>query len=83
MHPIDPLHLLLLPELNGVVGLLASASLRGAVLTRRILAPIDGALFGVTLLPLQEELLAFSAAELTNRTGITSHGLVVFPLGRD
>jgi len=50
------------------------------MLTRRILAPLDGAFLGVTLLSLQEELLAFSAAELANGTGITSHGLVVFPV---
>jgi hypothetical protein len=80
VEPIDPLDLLLLAQLNGVVGLLASASLRGSMLTRRVLAPLDGALFGVALLPLQEKLLTFSAAEPTNGTGITSHGFVVFPL---
>jgi hypothetical protein len=70
VQPVDPLDLLLLTELNGVVGLLPAALLRRAVLPRRILAPLDGAFVRVALLTLQEELLAFAAAELANGSGI-------------
>jgi len=70
---VDPLHLLLLAKLNGVVGLFTTASLRWAMLARRVCATLHGTLLRVALLSLQKKLLAFTATELTDGSGITSH----------
>src|SRR5690606_10256627 len=73
VQPVDPLHLLLLAELHGVLGLLAPALLRGAVMARRVGPTVDGALLRVALLALQEQLLAFTPAELADGSGMTRH----------
>ena len=43
------------------------------MLARRISTPLYRAFFCVTLLALQEELLAFSTAQLADGSGVTSH----------
>ena len=73
MQSVNPLHLLFLTKLDGVVGLLAPARVRGTVLTRRVSATFDAALLRVALLSLQEELLPLAAAESTNCSGVSSH----------
>ena len=73
VKPIDSLHLLLLTQLHRVVRLLAATLLRGAVLTWRVRASLDGTLLGVALLSLQEELLAFAAAEPADGSCIARH----------
>ena len=52
-HAVHALHLLLLAQLDGVLGELAAPL---AVLAGRIVAPLDGALVGVAALALEEEL---------------------------
>src|SRR5690606_14943177 len=71
--PVDPLDLLLLPELLRVVGCLAPPRLRETVLPRRVVAPLDRALLRVALRPLQEQLLPLAAAKLADRTRVASH----------
>jgi len=76
VEPVDPLHLLLLPKLHGVIGPLAPTSVRGAVLTGRVSPALDATLLRVTLLPLQEQLLALAPAKPTNRSCVSCHALV-------
>src|SRR5690606_6229375 len=67
---VDAAGLLLLPELELVLRLLGTAT---AVLTRRVGTDLDGALRGLALLALEEELGLLPAAELAVRTRVTSH----------
>jgi hypothetical protein len=53
------------------------------VLAGRIAATVDGTLLRVALLPLQEKLLAFAAAELADGSGMTSHVIGVVLERRD
>jgi hypothetical protein len=69
---VDALHLLLLAQLQAVVGDLAPAGL--AVLTRGVRAPLVAALVGVAAVALQEELHVFAPAKAANRTGVFRHG---------
>src|SRR5262245_46888345 len=67
---VDAAGLLLLTKLELVLRLLGTAA---AVPTRRVRTDLDGALRGLALLALEEELGLLPAAELAVRTRITSH----------
>src|SRR5438105_8550824 len=69
-HPVDPLRLLLLPELDPEGGQLAAVQ---AVLARRVVPALDRALVGEAPRPLQEQLHAFSPAEPALRVAIARH----------
>jgi hypothetical protein len=60
-HAVHLAHLLLLAKLHAVVGDLGGAA-RVAVLTGRIVAPLDGALLGVAARAFQKQLFAGTAA---------------------
>src|SRR5215469_2180344 len=68
--PVDPLGLLLLPDLEQVVVLLGPVA---AVLTRRVGPDLDGALRRVALGALQEQLGLLAAAALAVGAGVSSH----------
>src|SRR5688572_6605917 len=72
-HAVNPLDLLLLAELLGVFGCLATASGRLAMLARRIWTAFHRALLGEALRSLQEQLRAFAAA-LTATGSRVAHG---------
>src|SRR5512142_1817497 len=72
-HAVHPLHLLLLAELDPVLGELGSPL---AVLAGRIRAALDGALVGVAPIALQIHLEVLAAAEPADAFAVTSH--VVF-----
>jgi len=57
---VDSLDLLLLPQLNAVVGCLAAAAF--AVLARRIGAPVERALIGIASISLEKELYILTPA---------------------
>src|SRR5262245_3728207 len=80
-HTVDTLGLLLFAELDAEGGRLAAVQ---PVLTRGIVAPLDGALVGEAARSLQEELLAFAAAQPALRVTIPRHGRLLHPppLGR-
>src|SRR4029450_850646 len=80
-HAVDPLGLLLLAQLHAEGGELAAVE---AVLARRIVAALDRALVGEAAGALQEELLAFAAAQAALRVTIACHGRALHPppLGR-
>src|SRR5690606_30543353 len=67
---VDPLDLLLLAKLHAVLGHLVPPL---AVLARRVVAPLDGALVRETALPLEEELHPLAPAHAADRTGIARH----------
>jgi hypothetical protein len=67
---VDPLDLLLLAELKAVAEDLGAAT---AVLTGRVIAPLDRALVLETTIALQKELHALTPAEPADGIGITSH----------
>src|SRR5262249_11756531 len=67
-HAVDAAHLLLLAQLLAVVGELRPAL---AVLTRRVVAPLDGALVREAAVALQEQLHALAAAEPTDGVVVT------------
>src|SRR5207245_10378975 len=69
-HPVDPLRLLLLPELDPEGGQLAAVQ---AVLARRVVPALDRALVGEAPRPLQEQLHALSPAEPALRVAISRH----------
>ena len=73
MESVNPLHLLLLEKLDGVVGLFAPPGVRGTVLTRWVGTTFDAALLRVALLSLQKELLPLAAAESANCSGVSCH----------
>src|SRR5262252_8973990 len=75
-HTVDPLGLLLLPELHAEGGRLAAVE---PVLARRIVAPLDRALVGEAASALQEELHAFAAAQPALRVSIPRHGRLLHP----
>jgi hypothetical protein len=70
-HAVDALDLLLLAQLQAVADELRLAEL--AVLPRREIALLDGALLRVAALPLEKELHAFAPAEPADGTDITCH----------
>ena len=70
---IDSAELLLLAELDGIIGLLPPARLSRPVGPGRIRPTLDGALLGVALGALEEEFLRLAAAELANWSSVTSH----------
>jgi hypothetical protein len=70
-HTVGALHLLLLAQLDAVAHHLGPA--RPAVLPRRHIALLNGALVAVAALPLQEELHAFAPAQPAHGTDISSH----------
>ena len=67
---VVPARLLLLAQLQQVLGLLDAAA---AVLARRIRAALDRALLGQAALALEEELHALAAAELAGGTAVAGH----------
>src|SRR6266542_1970434 len=67
---VVPARLLLLAQLQQVLGLLDAAA---AVLARRVRAALDGALLGQAALALEEELHALPAALLALGTAIAGH----------
>src|SRR4051812_16771865 len=69
-HAVVATRLLLLPELQPVLGLLRAAA---AVLTRGVRAPLDTALVGEAALALQEQLPALAAALLALGSTISCH----------
>src|SRR5499426_171153 len=75
-HAVDPLGLLLLPELHAEGGRLAAVE---PVLARRIVAPLDRALVGEAARALQEELHAFAAAQPALRVTIPRHSRLLHP----
>src|SRR5215831_3223193 len=87
-QPVDPLDLLLLAKLDAVTQELAAPA---AVLARRIVAALDGALVLEAAIPFQEQLHPFSPAEPANRLGVSSHSdfspgpsfVYVLPPGQD
>src|SRR5207249_2045513 len=82
--PVDPLHLLLLPELARILGEFPSPAARPAlpVLAGGIAASLHRALLGEAAGPLEEQLDAFAPAEPASRTGVTSHESDPALLGR-
>ena len=70
---LNPLNLLLLPELHRVVRLLPASGLGRAMLPRRISPPLNRTLLGVAFGALKKELLALSPAELANRSVVACH----------
>src|SRR4030095_7860604 len=75
-HAVDALSFLLFAELDAEGGRLAAVQ---PVLTRGIVAPLDGALIGEAARSLQEELLAFAAAQPALRVTIPRHGRLLHP----
>ena len=75
VEPVDPLHLLLLPELHGVIRPLTSTSVLGAVLTGRISSALDATLLRVTLLSLQEQLLPLAPTKPADWSRVSCHAL--------
>jgi hypothetical protein len=73
-YTVDPAGLLLLAQLGQILRTLAHPV--PAVFTRRIRAPLDGALHRVALRTLEEELHLFPATESAHRTCISSHDCV-------
>jgi hypothetical protein len=73
LEAIHPFHLLLLSKLEGIVGLFPSAGLSGSMLAWGIGSPVHWTFLGVALLALQEQLLPFPAAELTDWSSVSSH----------
>src|SRR5262249_47040637 len=69
-EPVNAPHLLLLAQLDAVPG---QPRILLAVLSRRVVAALDGALVGEAFLALQEELLAFPAALPAFRVEISGH----------
>ena len=69
-QPVHALDLLLLPELEAVFRELEPSL---AVLTRRVVAPFNGALVRVTPLSLEKQLQILSPAEPTHGTMVPSH----------
>src|SRR4051794_5356502 len=72
-HAVVALGLLLLAQLDAVLGLLLAPA---AVVARRVRAPLDAALVGEAPLTLQEQLLPLPAALLALRTCLSSHRLL-------
>src|SRR5207237_7910517 len=70
-HAVDALHLLLLAELQAVAGELRLPRL--AVLARREVALLDGALLRVAAFPFQEQLHALAAAQPADGSNVTRH----------
>ena len=77
---VDAAGLLLLTELEQVLGALALAGAAG--LAGRVGAPLDRALHGVALGALEEQLHALPAAEPADGSGVASHRSDPPPLGR-
>src|SRR4029079_1052392 len=69
-HPVDAAELLLLTQLDRVLGELGP---RLAVLAGRIVAPLDGALVRVAALSLQEDLQTLAPALAAGGSRITCH----------
>src|SRR3954467_2401273 len=69
-HAVDAGALLLLPLLQEVLGVLGATA---AVLTRRVRTDLDGALRGLALAALEEQLHLLAAATLAVRAGVPSH----------
>src|SRR5262245_39154320 len=80
-NAVDPLGFLLLPELHAVGRQLAPVE---AMLSRRVVAPLDGALVGEAASTLEEELHPFPTAEPALRVAIARHDRLLHPppLGR-
>src|SRR5438876_7848237 len=72
-HAVEPLQFLLLTQAHAVFTRLAAA---GAMHARRLIAALNGALRAFAPTPLQVELHAFAATQLTDRFKMTSHGLL-------
>jgi hypothetical protein len=69
-HSVVAAHLLLLAQLDEVLGLLDAPA---AVLTWRVAAALDGALLGQAALALEEELHALAAALPALRAAVAGH----------
>src|SRR3954465_1143902 len=69
-HPVVAARLLLLAQLDAVLGLLLAAA---AVVARRVGAALDAALVGQAALALEEQLLALTAALLALGRCIACH----------
>ena len=69
-HPVVALGLLLLTQLDAVLGLLLAAT---AVISGRVGAPLDATLVGEAALALEEQLLALTTTLLALGGGISSH----------
>src|SRR4051794_2512229 len=72
-HAVVALGLLLLAQLDAVLGLLLAPA---TVVARRVRAPLDAALVGEAALALEEQLLSLPAALLALRTCLSSHRLL-------
>jgi hypothetical protein len=75
---VDPLDLLLLPQLDAVIGHLATAAL--PVLAGGVGPPVEGAFTGVATVSLEKQLDIFASANPTVGTGILSQNTL--PLKR-
>src|SRR5690606_20082661 len=69
-HPVDPAGLLLLPQLEEVLGLLGAAA---AVLTRGERPGLERTLRPLALAPLEEQLGLLPTADAAVGTGVTRH----------
>src|SRR5207248_2794462 len=81
-EPIDPLHLLFLAQLLGVLRRFTTAAGRLAMLTGRVRTPLDRALLRQAARALEKQLGAFAAAQPANRTRVACHPLHPPLLGR-
>ena len=73
-HAVIALGLLLLAQLQAILGQLLVSSI--AVHARSIRTTLQGALIRIAAIALQEELLALSAAQAANCSGISCHNLL-------
>src|SRR6185436_15298603 len=75
-HAVVPPRLLLLAQLDAVLGLLLAPT---AVVARRVRASLDAALVGEAALALEEQLLPLAAALLALGSSFSSHRLLLRP----